>query len=657
MADVVGASGGDGGDAGLMSRVLSTTAEASEAQTVARINEEAMATFVDGGGVPLDKYRRAASRVPLPLKFDDAAHEINFHGLLALLSFGGSHEPELARLTGSSVEDAAKFGLIGSHLSREKLDATWMKNANVGSISESFKIPVREDAPSTIPGVSVDRPGALVSHAQALCAVLNETGEALLSRGYADMAQFILHSARSDPGVEGLVRSLSGALPAFRDTETVSGEEVLMLKNAQVLAGDLSARMGKTVQGLRFDDCDKLTAVADADVITALIILGILEPTPPPTATAAEPAAAAGEPQGEPAATAPMSDARVAGPAFKPKDTAALRAVAVQACHRLAASLGDEYRPHELSLYLKRLSRRKEHKDAPRFAEAAAEAAQDEADDLRDRLAKADRELQRMERRSAMSRGRGGTVTGGSGGSGGHGMSETGSARSGGVADRDKGIQLEEENRRLREENDKLSTELQAFDLESFEEIEGLYTLALFEMSVTMNDVQRMLVLDYNIISSKLRDEAWKRMSQQLTQQWRSEHPQQREQNFSVTDFNFEECFPFTGWLSDAVTYQAWALHLLACRRMEQRVTTTNGRKQKAVMTTKTNRKVQVASGTTNVKPPALAAPTDVAVVTEPSPVQPTEDKTSINKVILKLAPDEVEAIIEAWGNHITWRE
>lgn len=51
-------------------------------------------------------------------------------------------------------------------------------------------------APRAFAGVTVDRPGALVSHAQALCTVLNETGEALLSRGYADMAQFVLHSAR-----------------------------------------------------------------------------------------------------------------------------------------------------------------------------------------------------------------------------------------------------------------------------------------------------------------------------------------------------------------------------------------------------------------------------------------------------------------------------
>lgn len=63
-------------------------------------------------------------------------------------------------------------------------------------------------------------------------------------------------------------------------------------------------------------------SVADADVITALTVAGILEPT-----TIAAAAAAAGE------AGAVSGDAG-AGPAalgvFKPQDTAALRAVAVQ---------------------------------------------------------------------------------------------------------------------------------------------------------------------------------------------------------------------------------------------------------------------------------------------------------------------------------------
>eukprot|EP00903_Cladosiphon_okamuranus_P020140 g18493.t1 len=111
--------------------------------------------------------------------------------------------------------------------------------------------------------------------------------------------------------------------------------------------------------------------------------------------------------------------------------------------------------------------------DSVKAAEAAAVAAQDEADDLRDRLAEAERELQRMERRSAMSAARGGGSVAASDGGDLLGTSEARLAKSDGVV-RERGLELERENRRLKEENDKLSTELQAFDLEFFEEIEDL---------------------------------------------------------------------------------------------------------------------------------------------------------------------------------------
>ncbi|CAM9414394.1 unnamed protein product [Ascophyllum nodosum] len=350
---------GGGRHTGLLGRVMSAATKAAAAQTVARINDASMREFVESGGVPLDKYRRVVSRVPLPLKFDDNAQEINFHSLIALLSFGGANEPRLLALAGSGAEDTVKFGLIGSHLSRERLDATWMKNAHVGSVSEAFKIPVREDTESSISGVKIDRPGALVSHAQALCSVLNDTGEALLSRGYSDLAQFIMHTSKSDPGAEGLVKSLSGALPAFRDMETVDGIEVPMLKNAQVLAGELCARMGSTVEGLHFKDIGELSAVADADVITALIFLRIVEP---------EKSSSVGSGISNGSQEAPTAAAAsVAAKVFKPQDTAALRTVAVEACRRLANMLGDEFHPHELSLFLKRLSRRKEYKELARF--------------------------------------------------------------------------------------------------------------------------------------------------------------------------------------------------------------------------------------------------------------------------------------------------
>lgn len=75
-------------------------------------------------------------------------------------------------------------------------------------------------------------------------------------------------------------------------------------------------------------------AVADADVITALTTVGILEPATTTTPTGTAETAADGAPReggeiAETAAGAGSAGGRP-GPAFKPKDTAELRAVAVQ---------------------------------------------------------------------------------------------------------------------------------------------------------------------------------------------------------------------------------------------------------------------------------------------------------------------------------------
>lgn len=91
-----------------------------------------------------------------------------------------------------------------------------------------------------------------------------------------------------------------------------------------------------------------------------------------------------------------------------------------------------------------------------------------EASRLRTKLAETERELQRMIRRTAsgapMPRGvveaAAGRGVGDSVGSEGRGDEES--------------VRLVEENRWLKEENEKLSSELQAFDLDFFEEIEDL---------------------------------------------------------------------------------------------------------------------------------------------------------------------------------------
>eukprot|EP00904_Undaria_pinnatifida_P003934 jgi/Undpi1/13541/HiC_scaffold_8.g03200.m1 len=113
-------------------------------------------------------------------------------------------------------------------------------------------------------------------------------------------------------------------------------------------------------------------------------------------------------------------------------------------------------------------------------SEEKARVAVEETARLAQRLAETERELQRMERRAATAAAATTSAAAAEGyrdesgaagpGQSGMGLSLSSASRSGGggVA------RLEEENRRLAEENDKLSRELQAFDLDFFEEIEDL---------------------------------------------------------------------------------------------------------------------------------------------------------------------------------------
>lgn len=114
-------------------------------------------------------------------------------------------------------------------------------------------------------------------------------------------------------------------------------------------------------------------------------------------------------------------------------------------------------------------------------ATAATNSAQAEAEELRQKLAEKERELQRMQRRAeavameaeAEVKAPGRRLRHDDG-------DDDDDDRGGGPSDERKSgyaleaMRLDEENQKLREENEKLSNELQAFDLDFFEEIEDL---------------------------------------------------------------------------------------------------------------------------------------------------------------------------------------
>jgi hypothetical protein len=52
-----------------------------------------------------------------------------------MLSFGLHFEPELARSAKTGVASAVQFGLIGLHLSRQRLDADFMRDVGANDIA------------------------------------------------------------------------------------------------------------------------------------------------------------------------------------------------------------------------------------------------------------------------------------------------------------------------------------------------------------------------------------------------------------------------------------------------------------------------------------------------------------------------------------------
>jgi hypothetical protein len=344
------------GDSGsLLSLIRDSTAIAYESQTTVRIDSaalEAAAASVDS-----KMLKKATRRVPYPLQFDSPAAEINFHCIYHLLRFGGSYEPDLVRRTQTTLLDTITFGMIGSHISRVRLDAPYMREVGIGDIAATFKIPVREmEESSTIPGVTVERPGVLAGLAGAMQSALNTAGERLQQLGYPDMTQLIMDTVRNDSTAERLVTALAGALShSFDDKCSVTAADgtsvtAVQHKNAQLLAAELHYRMQKKVPALALTDIDSLSAVADADTITGLLCLGILKPTKEAAAGAA-----------------------ADGSAFTAADTAALRVAACVACHQLAEQL-PEASPMDAAAYAAYISRIEQYKDFVRFVPEVSRA-------------------------------------------------------------------------------------------------------------------------------------------------------------------------------------------------------------------------------------------------------------------------------------------
>lgn len=238
-----------------------------------KINQEAIQQFVKT--LDLEKFRKKSEPIGFPLKFDTIEQEINFWAILDLLNFGSGFRVPLNQLTGRGASNTIRYGLFGMQIGGKELDADLMSQFDVGSIGDLFGIPLsREEEVQA--AITILKPTELRPLADMITTVLNDSGNLLRKHGCKDFATFILRALESEQTAAKLVESLVTVFPAFNDAATYYGQEVFLLKKAQLLAADLHRKF-KDDPRFNFPDIKDLTVFTDNVLPAVLRKLGILE--------------------------------------------------------------------------------------------------------------------------------------------------------------------------------------------------------------------------------------------------------------------------------------------------------------------------------------------------------------------------------------------
>ncbi|OBZ84512.1 hypothetical protein A0J61_07431 [Choanephora cucurbitarum] len=237
----------------------------------------------------LDKqqYKELAydSTMKMPLRFDTLQDEINFVTFIDLLNFGSGFRVPLHHLADRGAFDAIRFGAMSFHISGKSMDADTFKNMTIFEVAEIFQLPIdREVRHEKLDFVTLTEPTALKPFAAGLTAVLNTTGDYLVSHKHKDLADFILYHVNQKPqDATYLVSQLVQAFPGLQDSYQFPNnpEPVYLYKKAQIIVYHLWFTFREqSPEQFDFKDIDQLTVFSDNVIPTMLIELGAITQIP-----------------------------------------------------------------------------------------------------------------------------------------------------------------------------------------------------------------------------------------------------------------------------------------------------------------------------------------------------------------------------------------
>lgn len=152
-----------------------------------------------------------AHGVVFPLQFPSVLSELNFVAVLSLLNFGHYARASLKDATGRGAYDSIRALLFGLFLAStdddsDLLSAQGMKTISSGRVAELMQLTNHihiETAHPTIPGLTIGQLGGeLYQLVNQITTVLNETGDILVERKYANLGAFVLDALRKGQSVE-----------------------------------------------------------------------------------------------------------------------------------------------------------------------------------------------------------------------------------------------------------------------------------------------------------------------------------------------------------------------------------------------------------------------------------------------------------------------
>ncbi|GAB9465650.1 hypothetical protein Gpo141_00003049 [Globisporangium polare] len=305
-----------------------------------RVNDEKIALFLET--LDWQKYETLAEPMRFPLNFRSTQEEIAFLTLYGLLNFGSGYRKDLHKYCDRL------YGLLGMYISVPALSSAYLQNISMEVVANFFSIPTERDEEIST-GIYIAKPGPLKPLVQMIQHVLNECGQKLLERGYADFGAFVVANLRADeskePSAVHLVEQLTSVFPAFDDHREVRGEKVFFLKRAQLVVASLHRRFKDSNPEYTFSDIDELTAMSDNVLPCVLRALGILE---------YDPELARVIDSGEPLRVG-VHEGEV-------------RAGAIVACEKIVAASNGRVTTTDLDFYLWRVGKEPEFRDLERHA-------------------------------------------------------------------------------------------------------------------------------------------------------------------------------------------------------------------------------------------------------------------------------------------------